>query len=69
MDYGAPVGYRLALKLPERVTAIVVQNGNAYEEGLKAFCRRDPGRKARWKLHYWNTLLERQRLLVPDRLQ
>ena len=65
MDYGAPVGYRLALKLPERVTAIVVQNGNAYEEGLKAFCRRDPGRKARCKLH-WNTLLERQRLLVPD---
>src|SRR5215472_12690015 len=37
MDYGAPVGYRLALKLPERVTAIIVQNGNAYEEGLKAF--------------------------------
>src|SRR6516162_3803842 len=31
MDYGAPVGYRLALKLPERVTAIVVQNGNAYD--------------------------------------
>lgn len=37
MDYGAPVGYRLALKHPERVTALVVQNGNAYEEGLKAF--------------------------------
>ena len=37
MDYGAPVGYRLALKHPERVTAIIVQNGNAYEEGLKAF--------------------------------
>ena len=37
MDYGAPVGYRLALKHPERVSAIVVQNGNAYEEGLKAF--------------------------------
>ena len=34
MDYGAPVGYRLALKHPERVTAIIVQNGNAYEEGL-----------------------------------
>ncbi|MDY3554150.1 alpha/beta hydrolase [Gemmata sp. JC717] len=33
-DYGAPVGYRLASKHPERVTAIVVQNGNAYEEGL-----------------------------------
>lgn len=37
MDYGAPVGYRLALKHPERVTAIIVQNGNAYDEGLTAF--------------------------------
>jgi len=37
MDYGAPVDYRLALKHPERVTALIVQNGNAYEEGLKAF--------------------------------
>lgn len=36
-DYGAPVGYRLALKHPERVTALVVQNGNAYDEGLKEF--------------------------------
>jgi pimeloyl-ACP methyl ester carboxylesterase len=33
-DYGAPVGYRLAVKHPERITAIVVQNGNAYVEGL-----------------------------------
>ena len=33
-DYGAPVGLRLALAHPERVTAIVSQNGNAYEEGL-----------------------------------
>lgn len=33
-DYGAPVGFRIALKHPERVTAIVSQNGNAYEEGL-----------------------------------
>lgn len=33
-DYGAPVGWRLALAHPERVTAIVSQNGNAYEEGL-----------------------------------
>jgi pimeloyl-ACP methyl ester carboxylesterase len=33
-DYGAPVGYRLAVKHPDRVTAIVVQNGNAYDEGL-----------------------------------
>jgi pimeloyl-ACP methyl ester carboxylesterase len=33
-DYGAPVGYRLAAKHPDRITAIVVQNGNAYVEGL-----------------------------------
>jgi len=37
MDYGAPVGWRLALKHPERVSALIVQNGNAYEEGLKEF--------------------------------
>ena len=37
MDYGAPVGYRVALKHPERVTALVIQNGNAYEAGLKEF--------------------------------
>jgi pimeloyl-ACP methyl ester carboxylesterase len=34
MDYGAPVGYRLATKYPDRVQALVVQNGNAYDEGL-----------------------------------
>lgn len=33
-DYGAPVGFRLAAAHPERVTAIVVQNGNAYDEGI-----------------------------------
>jgi pimeloyl-ACP methyl ester carboxylesterase len=33
-DYGAPTGFRMALMAPERVTAIVSQNGNAYEEGL-----------------------------------
>ncbi|MDR5781660.1 alpha/beta hydrolase [Caballeronia sp. LZ065] len=37
MDYGAPVGYRLALKNPARVTGLIVQNGNAYEEGLREF--------------------------------
>jgi pimeloyl-ACP methyl ester carboxylesterase len=37
MDYGAPVGFRIALKHPERVTALVIQNGNAYDEGLEAF--------------------------------
>ena len=33
-DYGAPVGFRLALAHPDRVTALISQNGNAYEEGL-----------------------------------
>ncbi len=33
-DYGAPVGNRLAANHPERITAIIVQNGNAYDEGL-----------------------------------
>jgi pimeloyl-ACP methyl ester carboxylesterase len=33
-DYGAPVGFRLATRHPERITAIISQNGNAYEEGL-----------------------------------
>ena len=36
-DYGAPIGYRLALAHPERVSALVIQNGNAYEEGLSPF--------------------------------
>src|SRR5215475_3535813 len=33
-DYGAPTGFRLAVSRPERITAIISQNGNAYEEGL-----------------------------------
>jgi pimeloyl-ACP methyl ester carboxylesterase len=33
-DYGAPIGFRLAVKHPDRITAIISQNGNAYEEGL-----------------------------------
>jgi pimeloyl-ACP methyl ester carboxylesterase len=33
-DYGAPAGFRLALRRPERITAIITQNGNAYAEGL-----------------------------------
>lgn len=46
MDYGAPVGFRLATGHPERVSAIIVQNGNAYNEGLGGFW--DPI-KAYWK--------------------
>ena len=48
MDYGAPVGWRLALKHPERITGLIVQNGNAYDEGLKEFW--DPI-KAYWADH------------------
>jgi len=46
MDYGAPIGYRLFAKHPKRVTAFIIQNGNAYEEGLKEFW--DPIKA------YWN---------------
>ena len=37
MDYGAPIGFRIATRHPERVEALIVQNGNAYEEGLRDF--------------------------------
>ena len=37
MDYGAPVGFRIATAHPERVAGFVVQNGNAYDEGLEDF--------------------------------
>lgn len=44
-DYGAPIGFRLAMWHPERVTAIVSQNGNMYEEGLG---KKWEARKAYW---------------------
>jgi pimeloyl-ACP methyl ester carboxylesterase len=47
MDYGAPVGFRLASKNPDQVTALIVQNGNAYNEGLEQFW--DPIKS------YWST--------------
>ncbi len=46
MDYGAPIGYRIAAAHPERVQALIIQNGNAYDEGLLKFW--DPI-KAYWK--------------------
>ena len=45
MDYGAPIGFRLAAKNPEQIQSLIVQNGNAYKEGLREFW--DPIRK------YW----------------
>lgn len=46
MDYGAPVGFRIAARHPERIESLIIQNGNAYEEGLREFW--DPI-KAYWK--------------------
>ena len=37
MDYGAPVGYRMFAEDPRRVSGFIIQNGNAYEEGLQDF--------------------------------
>jgi len=37
MDYGAPIGFRLATMHPEKVQALIIQNGNAYDEGLEEF--------------------------------
>ncbi|MDH3474174.1 MAG: alpha/beta hydrolase [Rhodospirillales bacterium] len=46
MDYGGPVGFRLAAKHPEKIETLIVQNANAYDEGLRDFW--DPFRA------YWN---------------
>jgi pimeloyl-ACP methyl ester carboxylesterase len=53
MDYGAPVGFRLAAKHPDRITAIIVQNGNAYNEGIGKFW--DPIKA------YWETGANKER--------
>ncbi|OUS31077.1 hydrolase [Thalassotalea sp. 42_200_T64] len=37
MDYGAPIGFRIAAAHPERVEGLIIQNGNAYDEGLRDF--------------------------------
>lgn len=36
-DYGAPIGFRIAAAHPERITGLIIQNGNAYDEGLETF--------------------------------
>jgi pimeloyl-ACP methyl ester carboxylesterase len=63
MDYGAPIGYRLALRHPEQVAGLIVQNGNAYDEGLLEFW--DPIKK------YWQDATPANRaalnfLVSPD---
>jgi len=46
MDYGAPIGFRIAAAHPERVEGLIIQNGNAYDEGLRDFWKPI---KAYWK--------------------
>ena len=46
MDYGAPVGFRIAAANPERIQGLIIQNGNAYDEGLRDFWKPI---KAYWK--------------------
>lgn len=57
-DYGAPVGFRLALSNPEKITGIISQNGNAYEEGLSSIW--DPIQK------YWREDTEANRNALRD---
>jgi pimeloyl-ACP methyl ester carboxylesterase len=63
MDYGAPVGWRLALKHPDRVSGLIVQNGNAYDEGLKEFW--DPI-KAYWADHSQEHREALYKLVAPE---
>lgn len=56
MDYGAPIGYRLALRHPEKIRGIIVQNGNAYDEGLLKFW--DPIKT------YWNEPTKENRMAL-----
>jgi len=57
-DYGAPTGFRLAMAHPERITAIISQNGNAYEEGLSSGW--NPIQK------YWNEPTAQNRAALHD---
>lgn len=63
MDYGAPVGYRLAVKHPERVEALIVQNGNAYDEGLREFWDQF---RAYWKDRSEQNAAQMRKLLTLD---
>lgn len=57
-DYGAPVGFRLAVANPEKITGIISQNGNAYEEGLSSIW--DPIQK------YWQNDTPENRNALKD---
>ena len=57
-DYGAPIGFRIASAHPERITGLIIQNGNAYDEGLQEFWK---PLKAFWQ----NQSAENQAALLP----
>lgn len=59
-DYGAPVGFRLAVEHPERIQTLIVQNGNAYDEGMGALW--DPLRA------YWKEPTPQRSSLLADKL-
>ena len=63
MDYGAPIGFRIAADNPERVETLIIQNGNAYEEGLQEFW--DP-LKAYWKDRTPDNEAALRKLLTPE---
>lgn len=60
MDYGAPIGFRIASAHPERVQGLIIQNGNAYDEGLRDF----------WKpiKAYWNDKSDSNATALKDAL-
>lgn len=63
MDYGAPVGFRIASRHPERVQSLIIQNGNAYDEGLREFW--NPV-KAYWKERSETNAVELRKLLTLE---
>jgi len=65
-DYGAPVGFRLAVRHPERITALISQNGNSYVEGLSE--RWNPI-QAYWKLPSEQNRTALRAFLKPDSTQ
>lgn len=60
-DYGAPIGFRIASAHPDRITGLIIQNGNAYDEGLQEF----------WKpiKAYWNEQSSENRAALAQLLE
>ena len=63
MDYGAPIGFRIAHKSPEKVESLIIQNGNAYNEGLREFWA---PLKAYWKNRTPDNEAALRKFLTPE---